>query len=736
MPSEREQLNQRIMQLEKKIAELVKQFHITPPLPEKQERYASNGVGVGGASGAAIGGFVAVVMAPPVSIPAGVVTLVVGGIAGSTTGINVGREAGRLLASYPPSQEKIANQIREKNKELAGHKITLIRKGTPGEEIDFVLNANLGTATTAIYEGRCFLEEISKELYKALKEQAQKVVNKRREIVFPEGILTEKTWGELLDAWLPLKAEDILLNDAGPSAVDIAAMAFDKAMAEKEDFQSLQEAIRKGWEATESEWIEVKKIQLQTLDFSGMGLTADLLNQLLLASYIKNFDVTHLNLSYNRLGVAGTRRLKELLVDKKIFPKLKKLDLAGNNLQGLETTESDIERWGKDLLTGAALQDIKSIVCSLDLEALDLSDNEQLGGLFKDQRVFKNNIESRTLVFSRGSTEAFLRFLCKVPQEMPSLKYLGLRNVGLKSSRKEAPEEHTVLLKMLARVFKMSPLIECVDLRNNPELGLYGLSILKKGVDRSISLKTLLIDATDEMDEGALASSITATLAAHNAQFEKLGTAQPRLVALLNAQRANKLPSAIIAFLSQRKNKPLLHFHYDTRRDAKDKSTGEINFLLDNILFKRVKDGHSLKEAISEQELIAFIKWVAALVKNSNKATPSTSMLQGTAPHIGVWPEATPSTSTMHKLPNPPLTYPLDRIKKQNLSSPVWAGNNRKAAPSTPMQEARPDVIQKVLNPPLAYQWDGAKNQNTPSTAGDAKNNTLTPMRRGFLLHK
>lgn len=323
----------------------------------------------------------------------------------------------------------------------------------------------------------------------------------------------------------------------------------------------------------------VGKIRLKTMDFSRIDVIEDL--EALLITALEVFDPEYLILRKNHLKRHGLKCLrKAVLRDKSMLPSLKRLDLSENEL------------------TGDSLPTIRAIGGEFDLEEINLSGNICLGG------TFVREISSGRRSFIHGSTYPLQEFLNLVPEEMPSLKALTLRNIGLGSSFEYALEENE-LIEALATLLGKAPLLEHLDLRENPELKTSAFLIVKRGIAASIALRKIEYD--EEVIDEQLTHEVKTFLTFRRAVFETLTKEQPVLVSLLNAKRRNELSPEFVGTLVQdlsgsRLSLSKLYFDYF-----------EIENLLDKLLTKRKESGRDLQEEITEQELIAYMKVSFAL---------------------------------------------------------------------------------------------------------------------------
>lgn len=405
----------------------------------------------------------------------------------------------------------------------------------------------------------------------------------------------------------------------------------------------------KGMQKLEAKMKEkgVEKIQVKILNLSDIGLKgADL--EALLSVTLKIFNVETLLLRNNGFGDEGISRLNRLIFrDRKAVSGLKKLDVSGNDL------------------TGSSLGAIQEIVSGLDVDGLNLSNNEYLGSLFEKEIMNKKG----KLIPS--AMEPLTQFIDAIPIKMPSLKYLWLDNVGLTmlDQPKKNSERGLEPITALRQLLRKAPLLQYVDLGCNSLLQEGGLSIIQEGVKENITLKRnkkekgLRFDRTNEK----IASEIEEELSRHEALFQDLSADQPVLVALLNAKRCNQLPQVCHSFLSQYKlggkdgNEKLQTLHFS------DEHIGEI---LEALMLKRKKEGKNLEVAISEKEVIAYMK---SSYLSKEKKSADNSMQQMTEADLFS------STSENEETSDKQITHRFDTAKSRR--SPSTPENDTKKGP-------------------------------------------------------
>lgn len=184
---------------------------------------------------------------------------------------------------------------------------------------------------------------------------------------------------------------------------------------------------------------------LPLIDVSDAELTDEQLIGLLSVGMSK-FKSVQLRLKSNELTDRSVKELwKRIKRSKTSFNELKKLDLSENDL------------------TGNCLVYIVKIVNLLNIEELELSGNTQLG----------------------ADPHPLTDFINVVKKQMPSLKKLSLRNVGL------LPEHVETLGKHLSGLSKL----ESLDISDNEAIDIpIMVKAIGKNLKRNISLKTLKTD--------------------------------------------------------------------------------------------------------------------------------------------------------------------------------------------------------------------------------------------------
>lgn len=314
----------------------------------------------------------------------------------------------------------------------------------------------------------------------------------------------------------------------------------------------------------------VDKLKLKVLDISDLALLERDALRLVLSAVLDACDAETLVLKRNKLTDGDINYLNEAILGKrKAFSSLSELDVSENHL------------------TAKCWRDIRQMVLDFELKTLNLSGNVRLGRQFvlREGKYFETIPESWNVFFEDMS------------RKMSSLQELQLRNVGFDLAPfgikdEEYRTELDRFAKALSELFKKTPFLQRVDLRENPELVALEnvLPIIQKGVRGSISLKELHLDATDN----PIADDIQKELAERTKRFGALG-GPPVLLSLLNTKELNPEFSFEAYF-------------NDKKREDISKS----------ILKRRRGQLSQSDPSITEQEVVSYFRWERSLVVSAS----------------------------------------------------------------------------------------------------------------------